>query len=169
MNGPPVEVQPDSLPEAFQQRRQSNCTASNANIGTWHLMQCPWTPVKLSASSGVKLCTYQRWFARPAGSQCPNYCDVPMGTAKLQRTFRLRMDSHMLPLELGRHLQLPRHRRVCKWCRTGTSGDERHLLLECPALADVRTQFPQLIARFWCRAIDTQMLFHAFSFVGCQG
>ena len=70
-----------------------------------------------------------------------------MGTAKLQRIFSCRMGFHMLPIEQGRHLQLPRHRRVCKLCRTGASGDERHLLLECPALADVRTQFSQLIAQ----------------------
>ena len=31
--------------------------------------------------------------------------------------------------------------------RTGALGDERHLLLECPALAGVRTQFSQLIAQ----------------------
>ena len=51
----------------------------------------------------------------------------------------------MLPIEQGRHLQLPRHRRVCKLYHAGCLGDKRHLLLECPALADVRTQFSQLI------------------------
>ena len=111
---------------------------------------------KLSSSSGVKLCTYQQWFARPAGFHCLNYWDVPMGTAKLQRIFRYRMGSHMLPIEQGRHLQLPRHRRVCKLCRTGALGDERHLLLECPALADVRTEFSQLIAR--CSGIMARLV-----------
>ena len=70
-----------------------------------------------------------------------------MGTAKLQRIFTFGMGSHMLPIEQGRHVQLPRHRHVCKVCRTGALGDERHLLLECPALADVRVQFSQLIAQ----------------------
>ena len=60
---------------------------------------------RLSSSSGVKLCTYQRRFARPAGSHCPSYLDVPMGTAKLQRIVRFRMGSHMLPIEQGRHFQ----------------------------------------------------------------
>ena len=141
--GAPVEVQPDSLPEAFEQRRQVAFDA------------VPLDP-RLSSSSGVKLCTYQRWFARPAGSHCPNYWDVPMGTAKLQRIFRFRMGSHMLPIEQGRHLQLPRHRRVCKLCRTGALGDERHLLLECPALADVRTEFSQLIAH--CSGIMARLV-----------
>ena len=34
----------------------------------------------------------------------------------------------------GRHLRLPTHRRACKMCHTGSLGDDRHLLLECPAL-----------------------------------
>ena len=58
--GAPVEVQPDSLPEAFEQRRQVAVDA------------VPLDP-QLSSSSGVKLCMYQRWLARPAGSYCPNY------------------------------------------------------------------------------------------------
>ena len=70
-----------------------------------------------------------------------------MGTAKLQRIFRFRVGSHMLPIEQGRHLQLSRHRRVCKLCHTGALGDNRHLLMECSALAGVRTQSSQLIAQ----------------------
>ena len=69
-----------------------------------------------------------------------------MGTAKLPRIFTFCMGSHMLPIEQGRHLRLPRHRGVCKLCRTGALGDKTHLLLECLALADVRIQFSQLIA-----------------------
>ena len=51
--GAPVEIQPASLPEAFEQRRQVAFDAA------------PLDP-QLSSSSGVKLCTYhdQRWFAR---------------------------------------------------------------------------------------------------------
>ena len=46
---------------------------------------------------------------------------------------------------LGRHLHLPRHRRVCRLCHTGALGDERHMLLECPALADLRDKFSTLV------------------------
>ena len=60
-----------------------------------------------------------------------------MSTAKLQRILRFRMGSHLLPIEQGRHLRLPRHRRVCRLCHTGALGDERHMPLECPALADL--------------------------------
>ena len=89
-----------------------------------------------------------------------------MGTAILQRIFRFRMGSHMLPIEQGRHLQLPRHRRVCKLCRTGALGDERHLLLECPALADVRTEFSQLIAH--CSGIMARLVWFKDPAVGQQ-
>ena len=47
------------------------------------------------------------------------------------------MGSHLLPIEQGRHLRLPRHRRVFRLCNTGALGDERHMLLDCPALADL--------------------------------
>ena len=49
--------------------------------------------------------------------------------------------SHHLPAEEGRFLNLPRASRVCNLCNTGASGDDRHMLLECPALADLRLQF----------------------------
>ena len=102
------------------------------------------------------------------------------------------MGSHLLPIEQGRHLRLPRHRRVCRLCHTGALGDERHMLLECPALADLRHEFSPLVAEcsgvmarlVWaspwsagtsllalieCHADDRQTLFHPFSLVGCQG
>ena len=76
--------------------------------------------------------------------------DVITGTFHRQaaENFGFCMDSHMLPIEQGRHLQLPRHAHVCKMCQTGSLGGERRLLLECPALADVRTQISQLIAHY---------------------
>ena len=115
-----------------------------------------------------------------------------MSTAKLQRILSFRMGSHLLPIEQGRHLRLPRHRRVCRLCHTGALGDERHMLLECPALADLRHEFSPLVAEcsgvmarlVWaspwsagtsllalieCHADDRQTLFHPFSLVGCQG
>ena len=55
------------------------------------------------------------------------------------------MGSH-LPIEQGHHLRLPRHRRVCRLCHTGALGDERHVLLERLALADLRGKFSPLVA-----------------------
>ena len=53
---------------------------------------------------GVKLCTYRRWFSRPAHQVCPVYWEIPMSTAKLQRILRFRMGSHLLPIEQGRQI-----------------------------------------------------------------
>ena len=68
-----------------------------------------------------------------------------MGNAKLHRILRFRMGSHHLPVEEGRHFNLPRASRVCNLCNTDALGDERHMLLECPALADLRLQFSSLL------------------------
>ena len=38
-------------------------------------------------------------------------------------------------------------RRVCRLCHTGALGDERHMLLECPALADLRDEFSVINCR----------------------
>ena len=67
-----------------------------------------------------------------------------MSTARLQRILRFRMGSHLLPIEQGRHLRLPCHKRVSSLCHIGALGDERHMLLECPAFADLRNEFSSL-------------------------
>ena len=79
---------------------------------------------------GVKLCTYRRWFSRPADQICAVFWEVPTSTAKLQKILRFRIGSHLLPIEQGRRLRLPCHRRVCRLCHTGALSDERHMLLE---------------------------------------
>ena len=56
------------------------------------------------------------------------------------------MGYHLLPIEQGRHLRLPRRRHVCRLCHTGALCDERHMLLECPALADLRDEYSPLVA-----------------------
>ena len=65
---------------------------------------------------------------------------------------------------------------MCRLCHTGVLGDERHMLLECPALADLRDEFYRLVAdcsgvmaRLVWAADDKQTLFHPFSLVGRQG
>ena len=131
--GAPVEVQPDELLLAFQMQQQAAFDA------------VPWDP-RSCLGPGVKLCTYRRWFSRPTDQVCPVYRGVPMSTAKLQRILRFCMESRLLPIEQGRHLLLACHRRVCRLCHNGALGDERHMLLECPALADLIDEFSSLIA-----------------------
>ena len=133
-SGAPAAIASFALLHAFSASRQ----ASFAGL--------PPDP-RSSPSAHVKSCTYHRWFSRPMGCKSASYWNIPMGTAKLQRLFRFRMGCHRLPIEQGRHLRLPRARRVCRLCSTGQLGDERHMLLECPALSDVRAAFSELISQ----------------------
>ena len=73
---------------------------------------------------------------------------VPQSDTKLHRIFRFRMGTHGLPIEVARHLGLPCSCRVCHVRRFGALCDERHVLLECPALSGIRAAFPGLIAEF---------------------
>ena len=58
--GAPVEVQPDELHLSFQMQRQAAFDAVPLDPRS-----CP--------GPGVKLCTYRRWFSRPAHQVCPVY------------------------------------------------------------------------------------------------
>ena len=73
--GAPVEVQPDELQLSSQMQRQAAFDAVPLDPRS-----CP--------GPGAKLCTYRRWFSRPAHQVCPVYWEVPMSTAKLQRILR---------------------------------------------------------------------------------
>ena len=134
----------------------------NFSCGTG-LRALPQDP-RLAPSAGVKLCTYHRWFERPQNAACPSYWESPMGNAKLHWILRFRMGSHHLPVEEGRHFNLPRASRVCNLCNTAALGDERHMLLECPALAGLRLHLSSLLI-----SCPTQTLFHPISLAGCQG
>ena len=79
-----------------------------------------------------------------------------MGNAKLHRILRFRMGSHHLPIEEDCQFNLPRASRVCNLCNTGALGDERHMLLECPALADLRLEFSSLLLS--CSSVMRRLL-----------
>ena len=125
--GAALEVQPSELHLAFQMRQQAAFDAVPLDPRS-----CP--------GPGVKLCTYRRWFSRPADQICPVYWEVPMSIAELQRILRFRMGSHLLPTEQGRHLRLPCNRRMCRFCDIVALSDERHMHVEFPALAELRDE-----------------------------
>ena len=45
------------------------------------------------------------------------------------------------PISFGSQSDVPRHQRVSQLCGTGF-GDEKYLVFECAAMADLRGQFP---------------------------
>ena len=87
------------------------------------------------------LCTYERWFARPAGlKRLGPLLQQPL-TA---RCMRFRMGCHGLANNIGRRAGTPRLQRTCHHCDMHTIGHERHVIFECTALQLVRDQFPVL-------------------------
>jgi exonuclease III len=102
---------------------------------------CPRT----CPSSGAQLCTYLRWFARPA--YLPHRTSVlrlPLGLRRLRLFLRFRMGCHDLPSDAGRRMGVPRLQRVCPRCSIGEVGDERHLVFTCPALEHIRGRYRHL-------------------------
>ena len=94
--------------------------------------------------------------AAPQNAACPSYWESPMGNAKLHRILRFRMGSHHLTIEEGRHLNQPRAICVCNLCNAGALGDERHMLLQCLALAGLRLQFSSLLLS--CSSVIRRLL-----------
>ena len=132
-NGAPLPVGASQLQQAAAQQRQA------------HMQSLSLDP-RSAPSASAKLCTYHRWFSRPEGKASATYWDVPMSNSKLHRVLRFRMGAHHLPIQMGRHLRLPRGMRVCHMCHSGAICDERHVLMECSALLDLRVAFAPLIA-----------------------
>ena len=131
--GPHFRPGASQLQQAAAQQRQA------------HMQSLSLDP-RSAPSASAKLCTYHRWFSRPEGKASATYWDVPMSNSKLHRVLRFRMGAHHLPIQMGRHLRLPRGMRVCHMCHSGAICDERHVLMECSALLDLRVTFAPLIA-----------------------
>ena len=71
MASAPVELQPDELPMVFQMQHHDTFD------------DVPFDP-RSGPGPKVELCTYDRWFSRPADQVCSDdrYWEVPMSTAK---------------------------------------------------------------------------------------
>ena len=65
------------------------------------------------------------------------------------------MGTHSLPNVLGRRTGTPRDQRLCQHCTLHAIHDEKHLVLECPAMQPVRDRYPALFSP----ACSTMQLF----------
>ena len=54
---------------------------------------------------------------------------------------QLRLSSHKLEIEMGRHNDIEREERICNYCRMGRIESEEHFLFECPNYAKEREHF----------------------------
>ncbi len=111
---------------------------------------------RCAPSDGVKLCTYQAWFARPTWARGRQFWQLPPSMPQLRAIVRLRLGSHTLPVETGSIAAppAPRQQRLCQCCDAGAPGDERHMLLECHGMSAVREAFPSMFGA-GCPALET--------------
>ena len=56
---------------------------------------------------------------------------------------KLRLSSHRLSIEVGRHRNIPRWERKCTLCNRNDLEDEYHFTLICPSYTDLRQQYIQ--------------------------
>ena len=127
-----------------------------------HLKQ-PWAAcdslhprsVDLPQSSGRKLVVYEKWMASPWDKDLrpplPQYLRLDVPSEVLRNVARFRTSSHRLRVETGRWSHLAWSDRKCEDCEV--VQDERHVLLECPAFADLRNKYQELL-----RTCGDQML-----------
>ena len=60
---------------------------------------------------------------------------------------KLRLSSHQLSIETGRHRNIDRPNRKCTVCNLNDIEDEFHFTLICPAYEDLRKQY---IPKYFC-------------------
>lgn len=51
---------------------------------------------------------------------------------------KLRLSSHSLEVELGRHRKVPKEVRICKLCDLNETEDEFHFIMSCPLYLEER-------------------------------
>jgi hypothetical protein len=73
------------------------------------------------------------------------YLSVIKNSKQRQVICQLRTSSHKLPVETGRYTNTPRNMRLCPLCQQSV-GDEKHLILECTSLDNLRSELLQHIA-----------------------
>ena len=54
---------------------------------------------------------------------------------------KIRLSSHNLLIETGRHMNIARNQRKCSKCRLNEIQDEYHFILVCPYFIDLRNKF----------------------------
>jgi hypothetical protein len=117
-----------------------------------------------SPSLGVERCTHAAWVwplphMGTTGGGRPKHLHLCMSFKMLQCLARFRMGWHHLQIQVGRKDRVPRANRHCKLCSVVGGPfhvledggqpcveDLMHFMLECPAYANIRLQFPNVFA-----------------------
>ena len=70
-----------------------------------------------------------------------NYLRKPLDVRSLKEITNIRICTHKLNLEFGRHRNVERSERKCKLCNLNEIEDEYHFILQCPLYNDIRMKF----------------------------
>ena len=75
---------------------------------------------------------------------------LDLGYMRAKSLLKLRMSLHNFPIERGRYANpaVPRHDRICQFCRSDSVGDEFHVLMllcQHDSLKNIRTKYMKLI------------------------
>ena len=73
--------------------------------------------------------------------QLEKYFEILENPQHLIGYVRLRLHSHQLEIERGRHLGIRRDQRLCQCCDMQVTEDERHFILSCPLYDALRQSF----------------------------
>ena len=65
------------------------------------------------------------------------YLTKPLDLYSKQLIARYRTSAHSLCIETGRHNNIPRNMRICKYCNLNDIEDEFHFILSCPLYNEI--------------------------------
>ena len=136
-----------SMPQRIELIRVLELLAKHAEDKWQDLDVCPRT----CPSNGASLVKYLRWFAPPNQVPPRTYLALHLGVMKSRTVLRFRLGAAKRPINAPSR---DRQDRTCRCCQLGALGDERHLLLEGPAMRPVRQRFAHLFAK-----TDTMQMF----------
>ena len=94
----------------------------------------------INGDGGNKLRTYRRF---KKGIQEENYLTIVKSFKLRKNICRLRISSHNLAIETGRHrrpIKIAPHLRFCTDCHAGQVGDEEHIIMNCQKFNTERQQ-----------------------------
>ena len=88
-------------------------------------------------SGSSKLLFFRNYFNY---QRCP-YVDILMNKSERSYISKIRLSSHNLAIEKGRHLSIPIDQRKCNVCNSGAIESEEHFIFNCTKYADIRKSF----------------------------
>ena len=101
-----------------------------------------------SSELGTKMSDYRGQFLTilPNGFiQKPRYMDTHMPHSSRVAIGQLRVASHRLEIETGRHTSIPREERICRVCTEEVESEE-HFVCRCRAYDQIRDRYEALFS-----------------------